>query len=126
MQGRNPSTRPLRPLPGSHTGILQKRINLPYQWLMPDFDTLSHEQQLACLAELAARALVHYRLPAHLEITLANLSENATYRLRDRAAGRLWALRVHREGYHSAEAIASELAWLMDLRRQQVVTTPVP
>ena len=54
---------------------------------------------------------------------MINLSENATYRVQA-GDGRRWALRVHREGYHSKTAIASELAWLMDLRAQGVVVTP--
>ena len=35
-----------------------------------------------------------------------------------------WALRVHREGYHSKNAIASELAWLTALREDGSVITP--
>jgi Ser/Thr protein kinase RdoA (MazF antagonist) len=35
-------------------------------------------------------------------------------------------LRVHREGYHSEAAIASELAWLTALRRDGAAITPVP
>jgi Ser/Thr protein kinase RdoA (MazF antagonist) len=35
-------------------------------------------------------------------------------------------LRIHRDGYHSKAAIASELAWLMDLRQSGVVVTPQP
>ena len=46
---------------------------------------------------------------------MINLSENATYRV-EAPDGRRWALRIHRDGYHSRTAIASELAWLIDLR----------
>jgi Ser/Thr protein kinase RdoA (MazF antagonist) len=42
------------------------------------------------------------------------------------ADGRRYALRVHRNGYHSREAIASELAWAVALRADAVVTTPGP
>jgi Ser/Thr protein kinase RdoA (MazF antagonist) len=56
---------------------------------------------------------------------LVNLSENATYRI-DTADGKSFALRVHRKGYHDRVAIASELAWLIDLRAEGVVTTPRP
>src|SRR5262249_50057410 len=94
--------------------------------LMSDFEVLPHERQLACLAELARSALARYALPSGLEMELANLSENATYRLTDPKTGTRWALRVHRDGYHSQAGIASELAWLIDLRRRKVVTTPVP
>ena len=92
---------------------------------MTDFDSLSHEGQFACLLELAVAAAQNYDLPAGLSVQMINLSENATYRV-EAPDGRRWALRVHRDGYHSKAAIASELAWLMDLRRSGVVVTPVP
>ncbi len=90
------------------------------------FELLPHERQLECLRELAASALATYEVGAPEPPVLINLSENATYRIDDPASGRRWALRVHREGYHSRNAIASELAWLTALRRDGVVTTPVP
>jgi Ser/Thr protein kinase RdoA (MazF antagonist) len=93
---------------------------------MAAFDALPHAEQLRCLHELAAEALRNYDVGAPAEPALINLSENATYRIEDPASGRRWALRVHREGYHSKNAIASELAWLMALRNEGVVTTPVP
>jgi Ser/Thr protein kinase RdoA (MazF antagonist) len=93
---------------------------------MSGFDELSHERQLQCLLEVAAKATSLYDLPAGVTPSLINLSENATYKIEDAASGRKWALRVHREGYHSRKAIASELAWLIALRRDRVVTTPIP
>ena len=56
---------------------------------------------------------------------MINLSENATYKV-EAPDGRRWALRIHRDGYHSRTAIASELAWLIDLRQTGVVVTPAP
>jgi Ser/Thr protein kinase RdoA (MazF antagonist) len=93
---------------------------------MSDFSALAHDRQLKCLLELARAALEFYELPSNPSIKLWNLSENATYRIEDVNSGRKWALRVHREGYHSKNAVASELAWLMDLRNTGVVATPVP
>lgn len=90
------------------------------------FDTLLHAEKLECLRELAEGALAKYDVGAPGPPVLINLSENATYRIDDPASGRRWALRVHREGYHSKNGIASELAWLMALRNDGVVTTPVP
>ena len=75
--------------------------------------------------QIADKAVTHYALPADISITMINLSENATYKV-EASDGRKWALRLHREGYHSKAAIASELAWLMDLRSQAVVVTPQP
>lgn len=91
-----------------------------------EFDSLPYEQQLVALAELSRAAICLYDLPAGCGTELINLSENATYKVADPASGRRWALRVHRDGYHSDAAIASELSWLVNLRAHNVVTTPVP
>jgi Ser/Thr protein kinase RdoA (MazF antagonist) len=90
-----------------------------------DFDSLAHEDQLPILHELAASATAAYHLPEGLAVSLVNLSENATYKV-EAPDGRRWALRIHRDGYHSRTAIASELAWLIDLRQAGVVVTPSP
>jgi Ser/Thr protein kinase RdoA (MazF antagonist) len=90
-----------------------------------DFGGLSHAAQLPILLELARQSLALFGLPPACEVSLINLSENATYRV-DAADGARYALRIHREGYHSRAAIASELAWLVELRAQAVVTTPQP
>jgi Ser/Thr protein kinase RdoA (MazF antagonist) len=92
---------------------------------VPDFDSLPHEKQMALLLELAEAATALYALPGDLDVKMINLSENATYKV-EAPDGRRWALRIHRDGYHSRAAIASELAWLMDLRNTRVVTTPRP
>ncbi|PYD75960.1 phosphotransferase enzyme family protein [Novacetimonas pomaceti] len=52
------------------------------------------------------------------------LSENATYRV-DLPDGGRRVLRVHRPGYHDADEIRSELAWLDSLRRDGI-RAPVP
>lgn len=92
---------------------------------MTDFDHLDHEAQLAILLDLATSATGLYTLPGDLSVRLINLSENATYAVQA-PDGRRWALRIHRDGYHSRSAIASELAWLQSLRTSRVVVTPVP
>lgn len=91
-----------------------------------NFGDLSHDEQLVCLADLSRAALRSYDLPPDVSVDIVNLSENATYKVEDPRSGRRWALRVHRDGYHSDEAIVSELAWLIDLRASNVATTPVP
>jgi Ser/Thr protein kinase RdoA (MazF antagonist) len=90
-----------------------------------DFDELSYDEQLPLLHALAVSALVRYDLPPALDVKLINLSENATYKV-ESPQGDKWALRIHRAGYHTQSAIASELAWLVDLRQSGVVTTPAP
>ena len=87
---------------------------------------LSHEELLSCLKSLAERALSRYALPSGATVQLINLSENATYRVDDPATGSKWALRVHREGYHSRTAIASELLWEIALKESGAAITPTP
>ena len=93
---------------------------------MSGFEHLPKEEQMKRLQRLAAAALLHYKLPDDVEPHLVNLSENATYRIECPSSGKTWALRVHRDGYHSRNAIASELAWLNALREDGVVVTPTP
>ncbi len=91
-----------------------------------DDPQIQNEQApLFILKDMAHAAARHYGLPRDLDATLINLSENATYKL-EAADGRRWALRIHREGYHAYAAIASELAWLIDLRQSGTAITPVP
>ena len=84
----------------------------------------SLQKKLNELQSIAEAALPLFELPSGASATMINLSENATYRVD--AGGRKWALRVHRENYHSKQAIGSELAWLQALRQDGAVTTPVP
>jgi Ser/Thr protein kinase RdoA (MazF antagonist) len=78
------------------------------------------------LDRLAGEAVRRFALPEGVRPTLINVSENATYRLDDPATGDRWALRVHREGYHSPTAIASELAWLAALKESAAAVVPTP
>ena len=90
---------------------------------MDDFYALPHEEQLRRLEALANAALANYDLPEGAAAKMINLSENATYSV-DAPDGGRWALRVHREQYHSRNAIASELAWATALREDGAVITP--
>src|SRR5262245_66171827 len=87
---------------------------------------LTHEELLRRLQVLAERAIKRYDLPGGVVLKLINVSENATYRVDDPVGGGVWALRVHREGYHSRTAIASELAWLQALKTDGAALTPAP
>lgn len=78
------------------------------------------------LDRLAERATRRFGLPSGVTPKLINISENATYRLDAPATGDRWALRIHREGYHSRTAIASELAWLAALREDGAANVPSP
>ena len=90
------------------------------------FDSLSHDDQRLALEDLANEALRLYPLGSGARARLINLSENATYRVDGAADKACYALRIHRDGYHSRAAVASELEWAMALRRSGVVITPSP
>jgi Ser/Thr protein kinase RdoA (MazF antagonist) len=74
------------------------------------------------LDDVARRALAAYDAPTDADLTLLNISENATYLVE--AGGERSILRIHRHGYHEAQQIASELAWLDALREDAGVRTP--
>lgn len=83
---------------------------------------LTHDELLQRLQTVAERAVARFGLPRDVTVKLINVSENATYRVEDGDSQRKWALRVHREGYHSRTAIASELVWLAALRDEGIAT----
>ena len=81
---------------------------------------------VADLELMVARGLPLWGLSPATAISLLNLSENATFALRDPALGRDLVLRVHRVGYSSAAEIRSELQWIEALSRDGVVETAAP
>ncbi len=85
---------------------------------------MSHEELVKRLEHLAQDSLQLWDLPAGSTTTLINLSENATYRVDKPGFDKPDILRVHREGYHSENAIGSELAWMKALREEGGVITP--
>jgi Ser/Thr protein kinase RdoA (MazF antagonist) len=90
---------------------------------------MSGEFSTAVLAPIAAalrRALPAWSIAGDADITLLNVSENATYRIDDRQSGAVRIVRVHRRLYHSHDEIRSEIAWIEALRRDGVVDTPAP
>jgi Ser/Thr protein kinase RdoA (MazF antagonist) len=83
------------------------------------------------VAELHTRvagSLDRWGLSPATSVSLLNVSENATFLLKDDPAGRELVLRLHRIGYSSLQEIRSELAWMDALRRDGVIQTapPVP
>lgn len=92
---------------------------------MTGSDELTQGEHLEHLLALAGAALGRYDLPPGATVEMINLSENATYKVEDPASGKCWALRVHREGYHTHNAIASELSWAKALRDEGAAITPV-
>ena len=71
------------------------------------------------------QALSLYDLPRNATIHLISRSENETYKVEAPSGGQ-WALRVQRPGYQSKNTLASEIAWLVALRQDGVVATPIP
>jgi Ser/Thr protein kinase RdoA (MazF antagonist) len=84
----------------------------------------THDFATGSAEGLAARAVRAYGLPEDVECTLLNVSENATFLVRDPATGRRTVLRIHRRGYHGERQIAAELAWLDALRTEAGIRTP--
>lgn len=74
--------------------------------------------------EVARQALSAFDFSARARIRMINLSENATYLVEDPPTQRDGVLRVHRQNYHPAESIHSELLWLDALRVDAGIRTP--
>lgn len=85
----------------------------------------SHEQLLERLNQLANESLTLWPLEEGARASLINVSENATY-IVEQPLGTKAVLRVHREGYHSRNAIFWELAWMRALRADGGVFAPLP
>ena len=79
----------------------------------------SPEQILLGYDPFARAALDPFGFSGQAQLSLLGLSENATYQVDDAEDGRTAVLRVHRTGYHRPGAVASELAWLQALRRDE-------
>jgi Ser/Thr protein kinase RdoA (MazF antagonist) len=88
------------------------------------FDALSEAERLRHLGEVAARAVLYWGVSPDARLTLLNLSENATYRVDDPGAAEPLILRVHRTGYHTRDAVRTELAWMKALKEDAGVETP--
>ncbi|MCX6459325.1 MAG: phosphotransferase [Actinobacteria bacterium] len=82
------------------------------------------DSELERLDAIARGFLVHYGIAPSEELTLLNISENATFLVRDPRRDDPTILRLHRMNYHSREAIESELAWVEALSEANVVRTP--
>lgn len=83
---------------------------------------MSLEETLKHLQKLADQSLGLWDIPKDAVARLINVSENATYLVE--APGYKAVLRIHRENYHSENAIECELAWAEALNREGGITTP--
>ena len=89
---------------------------------------ISQNEVIEHLNTLACEALALWRFSEQATARLINISENATYIVEDpNASDTVMAktvLRIHRENYHSENAIRCELAWLAALRDDAGLSTP--
>ena len=81
---------------------------------------MSEELDTERLEVFARAAAVEHGRP-DADLTLLNVSENATFRLDDGETR--FVLRVHRTNYHTLPAIESELRWIEALSNDDVVKT---
>lgn len=84
------------------------------------------EETSGLIDRLAANAIGAFELSPDSSVDRINVSENTTYRVDDPESGLRYALRVHRLGYHSVQAIESELVWVEALLNSGVVETARP
>jgi Ser/Thr protein kinase RdoA (MazF antagonist) len=75
---------------------------------------ISGEAVAASLQQLAFMALRFWGKEAE-DIRLIKMRENAVFQVVD-SRGSVFAMRVHRDGYHSGDALRSELQWISALR----------
>ncbi len=76
-------------------------------------EALNPQQPLDHLHALAAEALRAWQLSG-AELSLIKYRENAVFRVQ-MPSGTRYALRIHRSGYHSEQALHSELQWVDSL-----------
>jgi len=89
---------------------------------MPD-SAISHDVLLERLGVLANESLHLWDLPAGATARLINVSENATF-LVEAPGDFKSVLRIHRENYHTRNAINCEHAWSKALNAEGGVRTP--
>lgn len=77
----------------------------------------------AALLQLAKAALFQWDIPAP-QIELVSVSENRVYRV-ESSSGKVYALRIHRPGYHTLAELNSELDWTTALH-EAGVSVPAP
>jgi len=92
---------------------------------MSDFYKLPVEKQIESVQKLAVSALTRYEISDEATATLLAHRENTVFQIGDAASGRRFVLRVHRAGYHSDDAVRSELAWMIALNESGVFTPAV-
>lgn len=70
--------------------------------------------------------LQEWNLPCNSQVSLLNISENATFLAASPHADKKIIVRVHRPDYHTRQEVESELIWVDSLKDQGIVTTATP
>ncbi len=93
---------------------------------MQDFALITDDLQ-----RIAQASHILWDIPADADYQLINLSENATFKVQYHTVqyhtvqynSVIKILRINRVGYHSSDAILSEIAWIEALRRDNIIIT---
>ncbi|MCH9853235.1 MAG: phosphotransferase [Alphaproteobacteria bacterium] len=83
---------------------------------MQDFALITDDLQ-----RIAQASHILWDIPADADYQLINLSENATFKVQYNPVIKI--LRINRVGYHSSDAILSEIAWIEALQRDNIIIT---
>ncbi len=90
---------------------------------MTDFYNLTPEQQSECYQRLAEFVLPEWGLQ-DAKLSMIKMRENAVFKV-ELADGGKQVLRIHRAGYHSDDALRSELQWIQALGKAGIETPQV-
>ncbi len=87
-------------------------------------DLSDDPQAIDRAAQTAQMALGQYQDFSGADVTLLNVSENATFLVQLPSQPERFVMRVHRGEYHTEIEIKSELLWSKELRRSEGIRTP--
>ena len=90
---------------------------------MKDFYQLTPIQQAERLKKLAQKAITAWGFGQEVELHMIRHRENAVYKVT--TAGKDYVLRIHRYGYHSDDALRSELQWMAALSDSGIATPEI-
>ena len=90
---------------------------------MTDFYELTPDQQSECYQQLAELVLPEWGLK-NVSLSMIKMRENAVFKV-ELADGSKQILRIHRAGYHSDDALRSELQWIQALAKDGIETPDV-
>lgn len=90
---------------------------------MTDFYQKTPEQQAECYQQLAESVLPEWDLTG-ANLSMIKMRENAVFKLQT-TDGQTRVLRIHRAGYHSDDALRSELQWIQALAEEGIETPEV-